>query len=138
MKPHQLAHATFVIYQDIEPPEFWTKYFGVSPSRAGMKGQPRTMPSGRVSAFPWRQGIWSVSSKEAVTSDDLAPHLRYLAGLLNLPRPDLRELVVRTNAQMRFFCYWDNATGDRIPDVPESIRTMMEEMGGTIEIDEYR
>jgi hypothetical protein len=27
--------------------------------------------------------------------------------------------------------------GDRVPDVPEDIRTMMETMSGTIEIDEY-
>ncbi|EJO59334.1 hypothetical protein BURMUCF2_1274 [Burkholderia multivorans CF2] len=39
---------------------------------------------------------------------------------------------------MRFFCYWDNESGDRIPDVPDDIRTMMESLGGTIEVDEYR
>jgi hypothetical protein len=39
---------------------------------------------------------------------------------------------------MRFFCYWSNETGDRVPDVPDDIRALMEAMGGTIEIDEYR
>lgn len=39
---------------------------------------------------------------------------------------------------MRFFCYWDNESGDRVPDVPDDISAMMEAMGGTVEIDEYR
>jgi len=38
---------------------------------------------------------------------------------------------------MRFFCYWYNESGDRVPDVPDDIRAMMEAMGGTVEIDEY-
>lgn len=135
---HQLTHASFTLYQDAEPPEFWTKYFGVSPSRAGAKGQPRLMPSGRLSSFPWRQGVWSLCSNEAVASDELTPHLRYLVERLALPRADLPELLRRTNARMRFFCYWDNETGDRVPDVPDNIRAMMEAMGGTVEIDEYR
>ncbi|MCC8405378.1 DUF4279 domain-containing protein [Paraburkholderia sp. MMS20-SJTN17] len=135
---HKLAYASFTIYQDTKPPEFWTNYFGVSPSRAGAKGHPRVMPSGKMSSVPWRQGTWSVSSAEAITSDELTPHLRYLVDRLALPRADLRELIDRTSAQMRFFCYWDNESGDRVPDVPDDIRTMMEAMGGTVEIDEYR
>jgi hypothetical protein len=39
---------------------------------------------------------------------------------------------------MRFFCFWVNQTGDRIPDVPDDIRVMMESLGGVIEIDEYK
>ncbi|CAG9263933.1 conserved hypothetical protein [Burkholderia diffusa] len=135
---HQLAHASFTIYQDVEPPEFWTAYFGVAPTRAGAKGQPRVMPSGRVSDFPWRQGIWSLSSKDLVVSDELTPHLRYLVERLALPRADLCQLLADKRAHMRFFCYWDNEAGDRVPDVPDDIRSMMESMGGTIEIDEYR
>jgi hypothetical protein len=56
----------------------------------------------------------------------------------NVGRSDLRELVERAGAEMRFFCYWDNETGDRVPDVPDDIRVMMESLGGEIEIDEYR
>ncbi|NIF50913.1 hypothetical protein F3J19_02115 [Burkholderia sp. Ax-1724] len=39
---------------------------------------------------------------------------------------------------VRFFCYWVNERGDRVPDMPGNIRTMMETTGGTVEIDEYR
>jgi hypothetical protein len=135
---HQLAYASFTIYQDAELPEFWTDYFAVVPDAAGVKGERFITPSGRLSAGARRIGIWSVSSREAVRSDVLTPHLRYLVERLALPRADLPELLRRTNARMRFFCYWLNESGDRRPDVPADIRTMMEAMGGTIEIDEYR
>ena len=46
--------------------------------------------------------------------------------------------VERTDARMCFFCYWDDESGDRVPDVPDGIRAMTEAMGGTIEIDEYK
>ncbi|APA84418.1 DUF4279 domain-containing protein [Paraburkholderia sprentiae WSM5005] len=135
---HQLAHASFTIYQDVERPEFWTNYFGVEPDMQSVRGQFRTTPSGRTSKYPARIGVWGVHSKGHVQSNILAPHLRYLVERLALPRSDLPELLKRTGAHMRFFCYWDNESGDRVPDVPDDIRTMMEAMGGTVEIDEYR
>jgi hypothetical protein len=135
---HQLAYASFSIYQDAEPSEFWTRYFAVAPDSAGVKGERFITPSGRMSAGVRRIGVWSVSSKAAVMSDELTPHLRYLVERLALPRADLPELLRQTNARMRFFCYWSNETGDRVPDVPDDIRALTEAMGGTIEIDEYR
>jgi hypothetical protein len=134
----QLAHASFTIYQDVEPPEFWTEYFGVAPDRQREKGQFRVTSSGQTSKFPARIGVWGVSSREHVQSNTLTPHLRYLVERLALPRSDLPELLRRTGARVRFFCYWDNESGDRVPDVPADIRAMMEAMGGTVEIDEYR
>ncbi|MGF6967618.1 hypothetical protein OKW43_004646 [Paraburkholderia sp. WC7.3g] len=135
---HQLAYASFTIYQEVEPPEFWTNYFGVTPDMQRVKGQFPATPSGQKSKFAARISLWSVDSKDDVDSDVLTPHLRYLIERLALPRSDLPELLRRTGAQMRFFCYWDNESGDRVPDIPEDIRTMMEALGGTIEIDEYR
>ncbi|HEV3430537.1 MAG TPA: DUF4279 domain-containing protein [Paraburkholderia sp.] len=135
---HQLAYASFTIYQDVESPEFWTSYFGVAPDAAGVKGERFVTPSGRMSAGTRRIGVWSISSKAFVESDELAPHLHYLTDRLALPRSDLRGLIERTGARMRFFCYWSNEGGNRVPDVPDDIRAMMEAMGGTVEIDEYR
>ncbi|SMG23186.1 DUF4279 domain-containing protein [Paraburkholderia susongensis] len=135
---YQRAHASFSIYQDTEPPEFWTNYFNVQPDTAIVKGKPFVTPSGRISSGPARVGLWGIGSKEHVRSDLLEPHLRYLVERLGLPRSELPELLKRTGAHMRFFCYWDNEAGDRVPDVPDDIRAMIETMGGTIEIDEYR
>ncbi|SMG61433.1 protein of unknown function [Paraburkholderia susongensis] len=138
MTGYQRAHATFYISGDALVPSFWSEYFGIEPDIAITKGEPFTTPSGRPSRVPGRVGLWGVESKSAVRSDSLEPHLRYLIEYLNLPRSDLRQLLAEKHTHMRFFCYWDNETGNRVPDVPDDIRTIMEAMGGTIEIDEYR
>jgi Domain of unknown function (DUF4279) len=135
---HALAHATFIISGDAVEPDFWTKYFGVQPDSTITKGKPFLYPSGKLSSRPGKLGLWSVQSEGAVRSDQLAPHLRYLIQMLKLPRGGLRDLVCRDGVKMSLWCYWDNETGDRIPDVPDDIRAMMESLGGVIEIDEYR
>lgn len=138
MSSHQLAHASFSISGDELVPDFWTTYFGVVPNIANKKGDPIVDPTGQKRELTRRTGVWSVSSKAFVRSDSLEPHLRYLVQSLNLPRADLRQLSIDKNVKMRFFCYWDNESGDRVPDVPEDIRRLCELLGGKIEIDEYR
>lgn len=135
---HALAHATFIISGECVSPEFWSAYFGVRPDREITKGQPYTLPSGKTSPRAGKLGLWAVESKAEVHSEHLAPHLRYLTARLGLPRADLRELAEGQGARVAMWCYWMNDAGDRVPDVPSDIRTMMEAMGGTIEIDEYR
>jgi len=135
---NRLAYASFSIGGDEVIPEFWTRYFGVKPNMAIIKGVSFMTLSGRKSYLPGRTSIWGGSSKFAVQSDHLEPHLRYLIEYLRLPRPDLRDLVNKQGGGMRFFCYWANYTGDRVPDVPDDFRAMMESMGGIIDIDEYR
>jgi hypothetical protein len=138
MDPQQLAHASFTVSGDQVLPALWTEYFGVVPDIAHTKGDPVVDRSGQLLGIERRTGVWGVRSNQEVRSDLLEPHLRYLMERLALPRPDLRDRIERTGARMRFFCYWLNETGDRVPDVSEDIRAMMEAMGGTIEIDEYR
>jgi len=138
MPHHQLAHATFHVMGDSVVPAFWTDYFGVEPDTAITKGEYFDTPSGRASGMPGRSGLWGFRSETFVHSDALEPHLRYLTDRLNLTRPGLRELLERKGVKARFWCYWRNETGDRVPDVPEDIRVMLESLGGVVEIDEYR
>ncbi|BCQ24547.1 DUF4279 domain-containing protein [Caballeronia sp. NK8] len=138
MNQDRLAYASFSIHSDTLDPAFWTAYFGGAPDWSMIKGQHFVTPSGRLSSVPARVGGWGVGSEHAVQSDALEPHLRYLIIRLGLPRVGFRELLNQQEARMRFFCYWDNYSGDRVPEVPDDIRIMIESMGGTIEIDEYR
>jgi Domain of unknown function (DUF4279) len=136
--PHALAHATLIISGDSVSPEAWTAYFDVQPDRVITKGRPFQLPSGKFSPCPGKLGLWAVESKAAVRSDLLGPHLQYLKSHLGLPRANLRDLVLAQGAKMALWCYWMNDTGDRVPDIPDDIRAMIEAMGGTVEIDEYR
>jgi hypothetical protein len=138
MKPCPLAHATFSLSGDRVTPDFWTNYFDVEPDLAITKGDPVADPTGQGRVLTRPTGVWSVRSRENIRSDSLEPHLRYLVLRLALPRQNLRALVEQANARMRFFCYWNNASGDRIPDIPADIRALMDDMGSTVDIDEYR
>lgn len=135
---HALAHATFIISGESVSPEFWSTYFGVRPDREIIKGRSFKLPSGEQSPRLGKLGLWAVESKAAVRSSSLGPHLEYLTAHLRLPRADLRELAEAQGAKVALWCYWMNESGDRVPDVPDDIRAMMEAMGGTVEIDEYR
>lgn len=135
---HARAHATLIISGDSTSPEFWTAYFDVQPDRVIIKGRPFQLPSGKLSPCTGKLGLWAVESKAAVRSDLLGPHLQYIKSRLGLPRADLRDFMGAQRAKMALWCYWFNETGDRVPDVPDDIRSMMEAMDGTVEIDEYR
>jgi hypothetical protein len=131
------AHATFTLSGDAVSPDFWTGYFGINPNISVIKGQPFITPSGCLSSVPGRTGVWGIHSKSAVHEDSLSPHLRYLISRLGLPRDDFLDLLRETGAMMRFLCYWDNYSGNRVPDIPNDIRDLVSSFGGAIEIDEY-
>ena len=131
------AYASFLITGDTILPEFWTGYFQVSPDTTIIKGRPFSLPSGKASKALGKSGLWGVSSELAVQSDLLTPHLRYLVSRLGLPRDGLAKIVQQAGAKVRLSCFWFNLSGNRVPDVPDDIRSVMESMGGTIEIDEY-
>jgi hypothetical protein len=132
------AYASFLITGDSVTPEFWSEYFQISPDTEIVKGKTFALPSGKSSKALGKTGLWGVSSELTVQSDWLEPHFRYLIARLGLPRDGLPEIVQQNGAKVRFSCFWFNPSGDRVPDVPDDIRAMVEAMGGTIDIDEYR
>lgn len=132
------AYASFLITGNDVSTEFWTEYFHVSPDIAVVKGKTFTLPSGKPSKAIGKTGLWGVSSESAVQSDSLEPHFRYLIARLALPREGLSDLVRQIGAKVRLSCFWFNPSGNRIPDVPDDIRAMMDALDATIDIDEYR
>lgn len=137
-RPNALANATLIVSGPTVLPAFWTAFFGVKPSRTSTKGERFELPSGRMSPRPAQLGLWAFSSGPGTRSDFLAPHLIFLQSRLSLPRRDARALLEAQGATIALWCYWCNPSGDRVPDIPPFAREMMEAMGGTIEIDEYR
>ena len=136
-RAQRLAYASATVYGDHLDPTVWTTYFGIEPDISVVKGERFKTPSGRMSTYPGRTGVWGCTSKAAITEDNLDAHLKYLILRLRLPRPDLPALLVNCGATMRFFCYWSNYTGDRVPVIDPALRDAIESSGATIEIDEY-
>jgi hypothetical protein len=136
-RAEHLAYATVTISGEDLDPDAWTAYFGVEPEISVVKGRPFRTPSGRMSTYPGRTGVWGCSSKSTVTADSLDPHIKYLVGLLGLPRSDLPCLLAHSHAKMRLFCFWSNYAGDRVPVIDTALKSVIESSGATIEIDEY-
>src|SRR5215469_11624843 len=126
MNSARLAHASFTISGDHVSPNSWTDYFGVTPDLAISKGDPIPDPTGQGRNLTRRTGVWSVSSKGKIVSDELEPHLRYLIERLELPKEGFRNRVGQAEATVRLFCYWYNDTGNRVPHIPDDIRRLCE------------
>ena len=137
MKPHKLAYASFSVSDDDLVPQEWTDYFGLVPDIAITKGDPIHDPTGQDRKLTRGTGVWGISSKTAVYSDELADHLRYLTRVLGLADMDASAFAAHSGAHMRFFCYWNNCGGTREPLIPDDIREIAERSGIEIEIDEY-
>ena len=138
-RPLPSAYASLDISGDSLYPEFWTRYFAIRPDMSIVKGQPYTTRSGKVSKILERTGIWSYSSENHITSDDLDVHILYLIYLFGLPRPDLKSLLQQKNVTMRIFCYFDNEFNrDKTATIGHHIIQIIEKCGGIIDIDEYR
>lgn len=132
-----LVYANCTIYADRLDHRAWSNYFRTDPDFSVVKGMPFRTPSGRMSTGVGRTGVWGCSTEDSVQTDELDPHLQHLVTRLRLPRLDLPEMLRRNEAWMRAFCYWFNATGNRIPAIDPRIRQAIESSGIIIEIDEY-
>jgi len=131
-----LAYISFSISGETLEPEFWTSYFNTTPKIGYKKGDKFTTSSNRTIVRP--TGVWSFSSEPFVKRDLLTPHFYYLIEKLNLTRHDLKVKLNEQNVRARFFCYWRNENGDRIPDIPGSVKILADNINCEIDIDEYR
>ena len=120
-------------------PDFWTEYFGVQPDSTITKGKPYLLSVRQVQQASREAGLLGYREREGrCGATGWNRDLRYLTGILKLPRDDLRDRIGQDGVKMSLWCYWYNETGDRVPGVPDDLREMMESLGGVIEIDEYR
>ncbi len=132
-----LAYASLCVNGDGLLPSFWTRYFGLMLSAWRIKGEHWTTPSGQLSTHPAQTGSWILSSKHAVQSDLLNPHVASLLSRAALPRRDLPDVLADTGTKMRIFCYWDNYAGDRVPVIDAELERIVNDSGGCVEIDIY-
>ena len=131
-----LAKASFGIYGNTVDTAFWTDYFKCEPSDFRAKSEDRGFaPSGR--RYSIRPGMWSLSTEVWVNNDLLDPHLSFLVTKLALPRPDLGALLRERTLTSRVFCFWQNDSGDRVPDVRPEYLDIFRACEIGFEIDEY-
>jgi hypothetical protein len=134
--PRVLAKASFSIHGDAVEPAFWTDYFGCEPTESRVWSDDRGLaPSGR--RYAPRAGLWDLSTETLISNDLLDPHLSFLITKLALPRPDLGALLRELAPKSRVFCFWQNDSGDRVPDVRPEYLDIFRACEIGFEIDEY-
>ncbi|WP_186078694.1 DUF4279 domain-containing protein [Burkholderia gladioli] len=131
-----LASVSFSISGDRVDPDFWSQYFGVAPDIAHRKGQPFVTKTGQ--SLLKRTGVWVVTSGRLVSSDVLTPHFDCLIDRLGLPRDGFAKLPQRSELWVRFFCYWNNESRNRVPDIPERVKYLAASQAIDIDIDEFK
>jgi hypothetical protein len=134
--PPVLAKASFGIYGNAVDIAFWTDYFKCEPSDSRAKSEDRGFaPSGR--RYSIRPAMWLLSTEVWVNNDLLDPHLSFLVAKLALPRSALGALLRERTLTSRVFCFWQNDSGDRVPDVRTEYLDIFRACEIGFEIDEY-
>ena len=102
------------------------------------RGEPslRRFRSGRVSEYaPYRQGMWSMSSRPWVSSPRLADHVEWLVKELEPKAAEVGELIA-SGIEGDIFCYSLGST-HRLPPIPRRLRERAAALGLPIDIDHY-
>jgi hypothetical protein len=79
-------------------PDYVTQQLGVTPSHAHRRGQVRGKGHG------WKEGQWSLSSKDQPIPRDLEDHLAWLLDKIELVREAFLELYTE-DVSADMFCY---------------------------------
>jgi len=134
--PDYLCYATFQVVGDDLVPEDWSAYFGVDSTFSVQRGC-RMFPHKGEDSLLATIGVWNLSARGYVISDDLEPHVRELLSVLRLPRKDFRDRLKACGLKAYIRIYWRNDIGDRFPFLSEPVSSAMAADGIELEIDEY-
>jgi hypothetical protein len=120
-------------------PERITATIGTAPTLSYRKGETyRTGASGQKAKG--RTGVWYLSTRRIVTSQQLADHLDYILNVISPNTgpdhvPALRDLMANDGIEAEISCFWHGTVGALPPDIPAGIRKAIERLGATIEFD---
>jgi hypothetical protein len=98
--------ASFRLGGDALDPDAITRATGLTPHTAHRKGEARPRRERLGDLPPWRSGVWSVHSEDALpqTDNHLEDHLIWLLDRLDPVRETLRQLRVEQSLTADFFC----------------------------------
>ena len=115
-----------------------SQLLGIEPTTAYRKGE--VYKRSRGHEVIGRTGLWLVSSRSHVKSDELNDHLAYLQTVI-FP-PGTNDLVIPLKTLMRedgltadVSCFWYGEHGASEPEIPQDIRAAFSQIGATIETD---
>lgn len=134
------AFATLRFAGDALDPEAISHILDISPTQAYRKGGSFS-PGPRTPRVTGRTGIWYLSTDRAVSSPELAEHLRYLVRIL-MPEPEsgsrlrrLREAMRRARLEAHITCFWRGGKGEPEPIIPPDVVEIFGRLPADVETD---
>ena len=132
------AFATLRFSGDRLEPDWISAILGVEPTTAYRKGDVYRRSRGHE--VRGRTGVWYLSTRRSVHSNDLADHFRHLvAAICPEERADhiaaLRDLMARDGVEADVSCFWHGSAGAHSPEIPAFAHEIFARLGATIETD---
>lgn len=136
-----VSFATFRVSGDALEPSVVTEALGLKPSLSYRKGEIYRAGRRRQREYKGRTGVWYLSTDALLVTPDLEEHLTFLTFLLSA-RPRgldlLRDMVRSGEYEASASCFWAGSPESVEPEILPTFRTLMERIGGRIEIDVHR
>jgi len=119
-------------------PDRVTGILGIQPTTAYRKGDVYRQSRGHE--VRGRTGVWYLSTRRCVDSNQLADHLRHLTAVVSPEgRADhilaLRDLMARDGLEADVSCFWYGGAGAHSPEIPAFARDVFARLGAAIELD---
>lgn len=134
------TYATFRVSGDRLDPEQVTRVLRHVPTVAYAKGE-KYFAGQRTGYLTGRTGVWLVSTRDIVASDNLHDHLLYVIGMLIpgrqniMPLAHLRALIARKGLRAELSAFWHGTHGAKKPAIPRAVTEVMKLLPGEIEAD---
>jgi hypothetical protein len=134
------AFATLRFVGDALEPDEISGVVKERPTRAYRKGQ-RYRPGPRSQEVTGKTGVWYLSTRQKIQSNDLADHLGLLERLV-APFGDrgrrikeLQDIMERRNLQAHVTFFWRGPRGARQPSIPAVAMATLRQLPADIEPD---
>jgi hypothetical protein len=128
------TYASFRLIGDLLNPIEVSDRLRLIPSIAHAKGDPFRSHT-RTGSRPI--GVWSLSSKDRISSTNLEKHLTYLIDQFMPLNETLHDICKEQLLQADFFCYWLSATGHGGPEFSPEILGKISQLRAHLSIDFY-
>ena len=133
------AYASVRIYGERLDPLDVTLALRLPADHTHRRGEPRLRrlkSRGLWEGSPYRDGMWSVSSKQWVESPRLSSHVEWLLGEFE-PKAAQLAAVLGEGIEADIFCYFYGPMANP-PSLPQSLHERAAALGLVIEIDHYQ
>ena len=128
----KLTRASFRLAGDALNPMAVTDRLRISPTLSHAKGDSF---STRTRTGTRRTGVWSLSSRDQVTSTSLEKHLTFLLDKIGPLREEVRGLCEEQKLQADFYCLWLLATLSGGPEFSPEVLNRISQFGAYLSIE---